>query len=99
MNSAQVSPAFTITIVNACEDPISLDSVPISDQTYTITDLSRTFVAPVFTSDSPLCASEMTYTLEVSDNLALQTLSFDSTSLEFTLLNDADLTGASVDQR
>ena len=93
------SATWQMILIDPCDNPLSLDVVDIVDQTYTITDLSRTFAAPVFTSDSPLCATQMTHTLEVSDNLALQTLSFDSTSLEFTLLNDADLTGASVDQR
>ena len=92
-NSFEVSPTFTITIVSACEDPISIISQQIDDQEYTLTDTSHSIVATKFVATPDFC--DIVYSIEVSDPIVFTTMSFLPETRVFTFFKDSDLDGAS----
>ena len=83
---------FTITIIDPCDDPISVTALPIDNKEYTITDTTLSFVYDAFTSDPDWCSVNYSHTvLDVNGDSALPTLSFDQVSRTISFTDNTDL--------
>ena len=73
---------FTITIIDPCDNPVSVTPSTISAQEYTITQPSFSYQVPVYVSNPTWCA--IIYTYSITDSAGSAALTFDPTTRTFT---------------
>lgn len=73
---------FVITIIDPCDNPVSVTASTLSAQEYTITESSFTYQVPGYVSSPVWCA--ITYTYTITDVAGDAALTFDSTTRTFT---------------
>ena len=85
--------AFTVTVVDPCDNPVSVTASGPIDQVYTITQTKFDYQVPVFVADPEWCA--ITYSYSISDIAADKALTFEDTTqtLTFEQLDDLLLSG------
>ena len=63
-NVVQIADPFIITIVDPCEQPVSVTAATLADQEYTITDDNATpYEVPVYTASPAWCEIRYSYTI------------------------------------
>ena len=67
---------FTIHVVNPCQEPESLQAMPLVDQTYTITDTEFEYQIPAFVVTPEFCDIE--YSIKADDTEALRSFIFNA---------------------
>lgn len=67
-NSVSSNEAFTVTIVDPCDSPISLTASVFEAQVYTVTQDKVEYQVPRFTPEPSWC--DVSYSHQVSDALA-----------------------------
>ena len=77
-NSA-TSNIMKITVVDPCDDPVSMTSSVLTNQIYTITQNKISYTVPVYTADPEWCA--IIYTYELTSIAADVAITFNSDSL------------------
>ena len=60
---ATLETPFIITIIDPCDEPVSVTASTLTDQEYTITANAATYTVPVYTADPSWCAITYTYTI------------------------------------
>jgi len=85
-NVATLETPFIITIIDPCDEPVSVTASTLTDQEYTITDNVATYTVPVYTANPSWCAITYTYTIKDSEgnvvgNVSFDPLTFDSDEL------------------
>lgn len=58
---------FVITVINPCENPVSIQSDPLVDQVYTITDTVVTYTIPEFVAVPDFCDTVYSFTVATPD--------------------------------
>ena len=98
-NVASQTDLFTITVVNACDNPVSLQEMSLTDQTYTITDTAFSYTVPLFIAQPSYC--DITYTVAVTDPSGSAVFLFDANPAAptFTFYKDDDLTLAGASEK
>jgi len=66
--------AFTVTITDLCDNPVSVTASDLTDQSYTITQNKFSYQVPSFVADPAWC--KITYSYTVSHPKADKALSF-----------------------
>lgn len=66
---------FTVTIVDPCDEPVSVTSSTLVNQEYTISQASFDYTIPVFVADPDWC--EIVYTYDVTHPDGDQVIVFD----------------------
>lgn len=88
---------FTVTVINSCENPVSLQAPTLENQEYTITGGLVTYTVPIFTVDPDWC--DIIYSFEVTDPTGQNAITFDANMDQriFTFFNDNDIALANND--
>ena len=87
-----LSSIFTITVIDPCDEPVSVTSKTLTDQEYTITQAEQTYQVPVYDADPVWCA--ITYSYEIVDIAGDAAMTFDSDAAarQFAFSQNTDLT-------
>jgi hypothetical protein len=65
-NVVTVTAPFVVTIIDPCDEPVSVTALNLTAQEYTITDKDAvSYIVPVYTVDPAWCA--ITYTYSITD--------------------------------
>jgi len=62
-NSQELRPAFTITIIDPCDAPVSVIASNLVNQEYTITQTAFDYQVPAYAADPVWCAIIYDYTI------------------------------------
>ena len=62
-NFKEIRTAFTLTVIDPCDDPVSVSPSTLTDQEYTITQNAFDYQVPVYTADPLWCDISYTYTI------------------------------------
>ena len=81
-NVVTLTDPFIITIIDPCDNPVSVTPSTLSAQEYTITQSAFTYEVPVYVSNPAWCA--ITYTYSITDTAGSAALTFDPTTRTFT---------------
>ena len=81
-NVVTLTDPFIITIIDPCDNPVSVTPSTLSAQEYTITQSVFTYEVPVYVSNPAWCA--ITYTYSITDAAGIVALTFDPTTRIFT---------------
>ena len=65
-----------MTVINSCDNPVSIAAPTVVDQEYTITDAAGTYQIPAFTIDPAWC--DVIYSFTVTDPSGQFAVSFDA---------------------
>jgi hypothetical protein len=93
-NVVTLTDPFIITIIDPCDNPVSVTPSTLSAQEYTITQSSFSYEVPVYVSSPTWCA--ITYTYTIADAAGNTALTFDPTTRTFTFnqVNNLSLSGS-----
>jgi len=81
-NVVTLTDPFIITIIDPCDNPVSVTPSTLSAQEYTITQSAFTYEVPAYVSNPTWCA--ITYTYSITDAAGSAALTFDQTTRTFT---------------
>jgi len=81
-NVVTLTDPFIITIIDPCDNPVSVTPSTLSAQEYTITQSYFSYEVPVYVSSPTWCA--ITYTYTITDAAGSAALTFDPTTRTFT---------------
>ena len=81
-NVVTLTDPFIITIIDPCDNPVSVTPSTLTTQEYTITQSSFTYQVPVYVSSPVWCAIGYTHT--ITDVAGDAALTFDPTTRTFT---------------
>lgn len=73
---------FTVTIIDPCDEPVSVTPSVLTDQEYTIIETELDYIVPPYTVDPSWCAISYSYTVTAIDGDSA--LSFDDVTPKFT---------------
>jgi len=80
---------FTVTIIDPCDEPVSVTPAALTGQEYTITQASFDYQTPVYTADPVWCA--ITYDYSIATPAGDAALTFDPVTRTFSFSQDTDL--------
>ena len=83
-----------MTIIDPCDEPVSLVPSTPTDQVYTITQNLYSYQVPAFDSDPIWC--DITYSYSVSDPSINAVISFDAATQTFSFFKPDDLSIAGL---
>ena len=81
-NYKEVTTAFTVTVIDPCDEPIRVTPSALVDQEYTITQNLFEYQIPVYTADPLWCV--ITYTYTITDTAGDEALTFVQDSRTFS---------------
>ena len=88
-NVVTLADPLTITIIDPCDNPVSVTPALLVEQTYTITQTSFSYQAPVYVASPTWCA--ITYTYSITAVAGGAALSFDAITRTFSFSQNTDL--------
>ena len=90
-NVVTLADPFVITVIDPCDQPVSLTASTLAAQEYTITDNSKDYQVDAYTSDPAWCDITYTFSVDAVSGGSAVTFNADATVRTFTFNYLADL--------
>ena len=88
-NFVESTVPFIITVIDPCDEPVSVTPIALMGKEYTITQASFDYQTPIYTADPVWCA--ITYDYSITTPAGDAALTFDPVTRTFSFSQDTDL--------